>query len=109
MKNLMRTLARIALIGVFMLNTVSSVSAKGKGGTGYQTGFIRWRAAENGFVGWSLDGVKLNAGALEFNPATASAGTDPYAAGAYNGGNYYNGGSFFIGEATSPEISTAFN
>jgi hypothetical protein len=103
-------LARITLIGVFMLNTVSSVSAKGKGEGEYKTGFVRWRAAEDGFSGWTLDGVKLDAnGALEFDAETAKAGSDPYAAGSYNGGNYYNGGSFQVGEATSPEISTAFN
>ena len=109
MKNAVLTLARITLIGVLMLNTVSSVSAKGSTGSGYQTGFIRWRAAEGGFGGWALNGVKLNAGALELEPGTASPGTDPFAAGTYNGGNYYNGGSFFVGEATSPEITTAFN
>ncbi|HEX6034343.1 MAG TPA: C39 family peptidase, partial [Anaerolineales bacterium] len=103
-------LARITLIGVFMLNTVSSVSAKGKGEGEYKTGFVRWRAAEDGFSGWTLDGVKLDAnGALEFDAETAKAGSDPYAAGSYNGGNYYNGGSFQVGEATSPEISTTFN
>jgi hypothetical protein len=108
MKNTIRTFACIMLIGVFMLNTVSSVSAKDKGE--FQTGFVRWRAAENGFSGWTLSGVQLNnAGALEFNAATASAGSDPFAAGAYNGDNYYNGGSFSVGEAISPEISTAFN
>jgi hypothetical protein len=107
MKNTIRTFACIMLIGVFMLNTVSSVSAKDKGE--FQTGFVRWRAAESGFSSWTLSGVKLNAGALEFDAGTASAGTDPFAAGAYNGGNYYNGSSFFVGEATSPEISTAFN
>ena len=110
MKNKILTLARIALIGALMLNlnTVSSASAKGD--VGYQTGFIRWRAAENGFNGWTLSGVKLNRRhELEFVPTTATAGSDPYAAGAYNGGNYYNGGSFLVGEATSPEISTAFN
>jgi hypothetical protein len=107
MKNMLLTLARITLIGVLMLNTVSSVSAKGD--VAYQTGFVRWRAAVNGFSNWALSGVKLNAGALEFDSGTASAGSDPYAAGTYSGGNYYNGGSFFVGEATSPEISTAFN
>src|SRR5215211_6442384 len=109
MKNILLTLTRIALIGVFMLNTVASVSAKGKGDVGYQTGFKRWRAADNGFSSWTLSGVKLNAAALEIDPGTASAGSDPYAAGAYNGGNYYNGGSFKVGEATSPVITTAFN
>ena len=112
MKNILLTLARIALIGVLMLNTrePSSVSAKGKGDVGYQTGFVRWRAADNGFAGWTLDGVKLNRnGTLEFDSRTASAGSDPYPAGGYNGRNYYNGGSFKVGEATSPEITTPFN
>lgn len=110
MKNEILTLVRIALISTLMLSMVSSVSAK-KGESNYQTGFVRWRAADNGFSGWTLsNGVKLNAsGALEFDSATASAGIDPYPAGTYNGGNYYNGGSFFVGEATSPEITTAFN
>jgi peptidase C39-like protein len=95
-----------------MLSMVSSVSPTGTGqGDGaYQTGFIRWRAADNGFNSWSLSGVKLNvSGALEFDSATARADSDPYPAGTYNRGNYYNGGSFFVGEATSPEISTPFN
>jgi len=109
MKNMISIFARMLLIGVFMLNTVSSVSAK-KGGVGYQTGFVRWRSVAGEFSGWSLNGVKLNAsGALEFDPATSTPGTDPYAAGAYNGENYYNGGSFFVGEATGPEIATPFN
>src|SRR5918995_5044697 len=101
MKNMILTLARLTIIGVLMLNTVSSVSAKGSTDGGYQTGFIRWRAAEGGFSGWALNGLRLNAGALEFNPGTASPGMDQYAPGTYNGGNYYNGGSFFVGGATS--------
>ncbi|HEY9527693.1 MAG TPA: hypothetical protein VIR02_11445, partial [Anaerolineales bacterium] len=109
MKSMILTLARITIIGVLMLNTVSSASARASTGGAYQTGFIRWRAAQGGFSGWALNGVKLNTGALEFDPATASAGVDPYGPGTYNGGNYYNGGSFFVGEATSPEISTAFS
>ena len=98
---------RVVLIGVLMMSVASSASAKGD--DLYQTGFIRWRAADNGFSGWSLSGVKFNTGALEFDSTTATAGTDPYAPGAFNGGNYYNGGSFFVGEATSPEITTDFN
>ena len=108
MKYSILTLARILLIGALMLNTVSSVSAKGKDSL-FQTGFIRWRAAENGFHDWVLNGVKLNGGELEFDPATATAGNDPYPAGTYNGRNYYNGSSFFVGEAISPEITTTFN
>jgi hypothetical protein len=110
MKNMILTLARITIIGVLMLNTVSSVSARGSKGE-YQTGFVRWRAAEGGFGGWTLDGVTRNVdtGTLEFDAGTASPGSDPYAPGAYNGGNYYNGGSFLVGEATSPAITTNFN
>jgi len=101
--------ARMTLIGVFMLNTVSTGSAKGNGAGEYKTGFVRWRAADKGFSSWTLHGVKLHAsGALELDSATAEMDSDPYATGAYNGGNYYNGGSFKVGEAISPEISTAF-
>ncbi len=96
--------ARVALIIFLIFGAVPAAEAK-KGDT-YQTGFVRWRAADNGFGGWTLSGVHLNGGALEFDNATATNGTDPYAAGAYNGGNYYNGGSFRVGEATSPEIAT---
>ena len=89
---------------------VSSNLTTGKADGAFQTGFVRWRATDNGFDGWSLHGVTLNAnGTLELDPATAEAGSDPYPAGTYNGGNYYNGGSFFAGEATSPEITTPFN
>src|SRR5215212_3293214 len=109
MKNEILAFARITLISAIMLSMVSSVSAKGKGDGGYQTGFIRWRAAENGFRNWALNGVKLNTSKLEYDPATATAGNDPYVAGTYNGGNYYNGGSFFVGEATSPEMETTFS
>jgi hypothetical protein len=109
MKNEILTLARIALISTLMLSMVSSVSAKGSRGGAYQTGFVRWRAADNGFSGWTLNGVKLNAGALELDGTTAAPGTDPFGEGGYNGRNYYNGGSFLVGEATSPEITTAFN
>src|SRR5687767_8444075 len=105
MKNEILTLARIALISALTLSMVSSASARG---AAYQTGFVRWRAADGGFNGWTLNGVKLNAGALELDSTTASPGTDPFAAGAYNGGNYYNAGSFLVGEATSPEITTPF-
>ena len=76
----------------------------------YKTGFVCWRAAESGFSDWTLDGVRLGAGSvLELDPGTASAGSDPYVTGTYNEGNYYNGGTFFVGEATSPEVQTEFN
>jgi hypothetical protein len=109
MKNVIFALARITLIGVFMLSTVSSVSAKGKDEGEYKTGFVRWRGEDGDFESWTLSGVTRNEGALKFDAATASLGSDPYVAGTYNGGNYYNGSSFKVGEATSPEITTAFN
>jgi len=109
MKNEILTLARIMLISTLILSMVSSVSAKGSGGP-YQTGFVRWRAAENGFDDWTLSGVQRNAsGELEFDSATAIPGTDPYGLGNYNGRNYYNGGSFLVGEAISPEHLTLFS
>ncbi len=69
----------------------------------HTTGFTRWRASDGGLAGWSRTGVVLATdGTLKLAPATAGSGTDPYAAGAYNGGNFYNGGTFVVGEATSP-------
>ncbi len=109
MKRTIFSTARLVSILLIMATLAPAAAAKSGGGV-YQTGFIRWRAADNGFTGWSLSGVHLNAShELEFQQATASAGTDPYTLGAYNGRNYYNGGSFFVGEATSPIITTPFS
>ena len=107
MKQQILILARIVLIGAVVASMTSAAFAKGKNG-GYQTGFVRWRAADGGFAGWEQDGVKLNANSLELDPDTAHPGTDPYTVGAYYGGNYYNAGSFFVGEAISPVISAPF-
>jgi hypothetical protein len=111
MKNWILAGARIVLAGVIMLGMVSSASAKSKGDGAYQTGFVRWRAADGGFQNWTLNGVTRNTdGTLGLDAATAQTGTDPYPAGSYNGGNYYNGGSFKVGEATSPVVpTTSFN
>ena len=74
-----------------------------------QSGFSRWAASQGGFSSWQRSGVALAAdGSLQVDPQTAVAGTDPYAAGAYNGGNFYNGGSFRVGEATSPVMNAGF-
>lgn len=110
MKSEILTFARFVLISTLILSMASSASAKSRGG--YQTGFVRWRGAESDFNSWTLgSGVKLNAdGGLEFDPtANLSLTSDPYTAGSYNGGNYYNGGSFYVTEATSPEITTSFD
>src|SRR5260221_9622162 len=109
MKRKIFSTVSLSLTLLILATLVPSVAAK-SGGSSYQTGFIRWRAADNAFTDWILSGVSINAsGELEFQQAGASAETDPYLPGAYKDGNYYNGGSFFVGEATSPIITTAFN
>jgi hypothetical protein len=109
MKSKILAFARFVVISTIILSMVSSAAAKGRDST-YQTGFVRWRAADGNFSSWTLSGVKRNGdGTLEIDPATAAAGSDPYPTGGYDGRNYYNGGSFIVGEATSPEITTPFN
>ncbi len=97
--------ARLLIALVLLVAFVSPAAAKG---TPYQTGFVRWRAAENGFASWTLGAVQLTGGALQLNAATAPTESDPYPAGGYNGGNYYTGGSFKVGEATSPRMPVSF-
>ena len=90
-----------------MVGLMSVGTAAGKKGTGYETGFDRWRRGT--FTGWTAtDGATIGAFGLGFTPADGLAGTDPYAAGAYYGGDYYNAGSFRVGEVTSPRIPTDF-
>lgn len=110
MKRTIFSTVRLLLILLILATLVPTAAAKAANGGTFQTGFTRWRAADNAFATWTLSGVRINAsGELEFQQSTATAGTDPYAPGTYSGGNYYNGGSFFVGEATSPIITTAFN
>lgn len=101
----------LILLMTATLTPPNSVYAKeGSGKVAYQTGFVNWRAAENGFASWELRGVRLNSrGELEFQRKGAIPGTDPYATGAYNGGNYYTGGSYLLGEATSPISTSSFS
>ncbi|MGE5221037.1 MAG: C39 family peptidase, partial [Omnitrophica WOR_2 bacterium] len=109
MKHL-RTLSRL-LIPIFFLFTslAPAASPAVAKASAYQTGFVRWRAAENQFSGWTLSGVNLAGnGALQLDPSTAANGTDPYALGGYYGGNFYNGGSFVVGEATGPIMDATF-
>src|SRR5215216_4450458 len=106
MKSKILAFARFVLISTLILSMASSASARGD--DTYRTGFIRWRAADGEFSSWTRNGVSLpSEGELTFDLATASAGTDPYPAGGYYGENYYNSGNFFVGEATSPVISTS--
>lgn len=93
----------IKVLFILLILAAIAVPAQAKK-TSYQTGFTRWRAAENGFDGWTLSGVTIDSGALVFDPATAAAGSDPYLAGGYYGINFYNAGDFWVGEAISPEL-----
>ena len=75
-----------------------------------QSGFSRWAASQGGFSSWQRSGVALAAdGSLQVDPQTAVAGTDPYAPGAYNGGNFYNGGSFRVGEGEADQAVEALS
>ncbi|MHB8620230.1 MAG: C39 family peptidase [Chloroflexota bacterium] len=93
-----------------------------------------WEGDESGFGGWTFEGtaakagsggvavrlapgragvtcrsVDIDGGAASTDPATGlCAGTDPRAAGGYDGGlSYYNGGSFFFGSTVSPMRAVA--
>jgi hypothetical protein len=88
------SLALRSLIIVLLLLATVIVPAGASKTAVYTTGFTHWRAADGGFAAWGLDGVTLAAGALQFDPASAKAGTDPYPPGGYYGQNFYNGGSF---------------
>ena len=105
----MRVAARVLPALVLLFVAHSGVAAKS--GSSYTTGFARWSAASGGFGSWTRSGTRVDAtGALTLDLATAVSGSDPYAAGGYNGGNFYNGGTFVVGEATSPIVvpSAAF-
>ncbi|WP_309890005.1 C39 family peptidase [Archangium sp.] len=96
---------RTAVLAVFV--TLALTPAAALAG---QSGFVRWQAARGDFSSWQRTGVALAAdGSLQLNPSTAVAGTDPYAPGTYNGGNFYNGGGFRVGEALSPIMSAGFS
>lgn len=98
----------LVLAGPVSAQRIRATAKPGGGGSGYQTSFIRWSAANQNFESWQLTGVALNAsGELTLEPTTAASGSDPYAAGGYNGGNFYNGGTFVVGEATSPIMVTS--
>jgi hypothetical protein len=75
----------------------------------YATGFIRWRAAEDGFHDWERDGIRLGAGGRpQLDGLTARQETDPYPPGGFHGQGFFNGGSFLVGETLSPITPTEF-
>ena len=97
----------VHLLVALLLCLIVTMPASAKSAA-YQTGFVRWRAADGAFSGWSRSGIALGHNAIQLDLKTASAGTDPYPAGGYNGRDFYNGGSFMVGEATSPIVPTSF-
>jgi hypothetical protein len=104
---ILKVSTRILFILLILAMIAIPAQAK-KSTTGYQTGFERWRAADNAFAGWTRTGVVLTSGALAFDPAAAEPGSDPYPAGGYYGIDYYNAGNFFVGEASSPILEAPF-
>ena len=101
-------LFRFLLIMTLFLAFVSPALAA-KDSPGYQTGFIRWRAAENGFQGWALTRASLAGdGTLNFAPDGEPPETDPYPPDGYYGRNFYNGSTYYVGEAVSPEMPAPF-
>lgn len=100
---------RLLAILIVLAGTVTPAVAGSS--TGYQTGFVRWRAAEGGFSSWTTgDGVILtSSGGLTLDKASAKTESDPYAPGGYYGINFYNGGSYLVGETTGPEVTADFS
>ena len=90
-----------------VVGLMSVGAAAGKKGTGYETGFDRWRAADGAFAsGWTFAGTTLSGGAITLAATGTTTETDPFAAGTYNSGNYYNGGSYTVGTVTGPGVMT---
>jgi hypothetical protein len=78
-------------------------------GGGYRSGFADWRAAQQAFVDWELNGARINGrGILELDRGTAQPARDPYPPGGFHGQDFYNGGDYLIGEALSPATPTEF-
>lgn len=107
---ILKVSTRILFILLILAMIAVPAQAK-KSTTGYQTGFERWRAADNAFAGWNLAGTVIDSSyALAFDPGSATSGSDPYAStGGYYGIDFYNGGSFKVGEATGPQVTTSFD
>jgi hypothetical protein len=104
----MHTYRRTAVAAALTVMTLVAPVAAGAEQAPYRTSDDRWKASEGGFSSWTLAGAARGAdGSLQLDPATATSETDPYAAGAYLGGNYYNAGSYLVGEALSPVVPAA--
>jgi hypothetical protein len=97
----LRMLVLLALVFAIGL----AAAPAGAASTTYHTGFTRWRGADDGgFAGWTHSGTQLASGTLSLEQSDLQSGSD--APGAYKGKNFYNGGSYFVGEATSPVVTT---
>jgi Peptidase_C39 like family len=92
----------VVLLLALILPLAVAGTAGGKSGAAYQTGFDRF----DDFSSWTGAGTVRGASVTLGSGAVTE--TDPYLPGAYNGGNFYTGGSYLVGEAVSPETTTAF-
>ncbi|TLN09815.1 peptidase C39 family protein, partial [bacterium] len=98
-----------SLVMLFCVLLMSAAPVSAAKDVAYTTDFERWRAGDGGFSGWTLQGTQVGAdGRVTLDAASAVTESDPYAPGAYYGGNYYNGGSYQVGEALSPILATGF-
>jgi len=96
----------LALLCTFALMAGSAQAKK----TVFETGFDEWLASGGDFAGWQMSGTNLSAtGELVLNPGAAVQETDPYPADGYYGGSFYTGGTYWVGQATGPAVSTAFD
>ena len=102
-------LVLVVVISLLPIMDTPQSSQAQVGSAQYQVATSRWRSADNRLVNWVRKGVALAPGGkLQLDPRTAVEGTDQYAPGKYQGGNFYNGGSFLVGEALGPVVMTAF-
>lgn len=103
-----RRIALLALVTLAFVVAPYSDAVRAASKTGYQTGFARWRSAENGFAAWTRAGstISIN-GSLQLDADRAALETDPYPPAGYYGHNFYNGGSYMVGQAVSPSVTLA--
>jgi hypothetical protein len=98
------------LLGLLPLLVLLLVLAPGAaalaGGQTYQTGFTSWRS-DGGLGTWTpANGAGIVEGSLGVT-GSGSLETDSYPPGSYHGGDFYTGGSYYVSEATSPEVQVS--
>ncbi len=94
-------LLRIGLVVLVLAALPATASATASAGSkdGYQTAFVN---LTDGLAGFGQAGVVFSGDALVLDPNVTTTVTDTATPPMYNGGEYV------VGEATSPELATAF-